>query len=196
MRLVCLFSLCVLSFRAWSVDFQLPDYVLGKTKAELSAEALNTTSISLFGAEAQLAPQWAEDKLAAVQLSYYQGSDYEVLKQKASLLLEQLSAQFGAVIWVSPEADPSTTQTLEQQLGLLEQVMKTAPETAVNYKQSHLANSTLVLDFQPTPQADNSRLHLQISFSSFDNEYSLTLFIDTPEAEARTAVAIVNLEAF
>jgi hypothetical protein len=186
----------VFSSPALAVDFQLPDYVLGKAKTELSPEVLAKPSVNLFSADAKIELQWTEDKLAAVQLTYYQGTDYEVLKQKASLLLQQLSSQFGAIGWVSPEADSSATQTLEQQLGLLDQVMKTAPETAANYKQSHLANSTLVLDFQPTPQPDNSRLHLQISYSSFASEYSMVMFIDDPKAEARTAVAIVNLEAF
>jgi hypothetical protein len=52
-----------------------------------------------------------------------------------------------------------------------------------------------MLDFQPEPQPDNSRLHLQIRFSSINNEYMLVLFVDE-KAAARTAAAIINLEAF
>lgn len=179
-----------------AADFQLPDYVLGTAKADIKAEVLAKTTVTLFEADAEISPLWVEDKLVAVQLSFYKGADYVALRQKVSQLLQQLSLQFGAVVWVSSEASPEANMTLEKQLDLLDQVLKTAVETAAGYKQSHLANSTLVLDFQPAPQPDNVRLHLAVSYSSLHGDYALDLFIDEKTAQERTASGIVNLEAF
>lgn len=195
MRLFSFLAMMAFSPVLAAADFQVSDYSLGSAKADLKAEILSKTTVTLFEADAKVETQWTEDKLTAVQLSFYQGTDYEILRQKTSQLLTQLSSQFGTVVWVSPEADTAATQTTEQQLGLLEQVMKTAPGTAAAYKQSHLAHTDLVLDFQPNPQPDNSRLHLQISFSSLSGEYSLLLFVDEKTSAERTAAAVVHLEA-
>lgn len=196
MQLFIFFVFMVVSLQLKAAEFQLPGYQLGMAKTAVKADVPEQTSLRVFEADAQTELQWQDDKLVAVQLSFYQGPDYATLRQKADLLLQQLYSQFGAVLWVSSEASPEATQSQEQQLALLDQVLKTAAETAAGYKQSHLANSTLVLDFQPSPQPDNSRLHLQVSFSSFDNNYKLVLFIDETAAAPRTANAIVNLEAF
>lgn len=196
MRLLSFLTIMVFNPLVMAADFQVADYVLGSAKADLKTELVAKTTVTLFETDAKIATQWTDDKLAAVQLSFYQGDDYEILRQKTSQLLTQLSSQFGTVVWVSPEADTAATQTTEQQLDLLEQVMKSATETAAAYKTSHLAHTNLMLDFQPEPQPDNSRLHLQISFSSIDNEYMLVLFVDEKAAAARTAAAIINLEAF
>ena len=100
------------------------------------------------------------------------------------------------MVWVSSEMKPEANQSLEQQLTMLDQVMAKAAETAAGYKQSHLANSTFVLDFQPLPQPDNLRIHLAISYSSLKAEYALDLFFDERTTAERTASGIVNLEAF
>jgi hypothetical protein len=196
MRIFSFLAMIAFSPALAAADFQVSDYSLGSAKADLKADLLSKTTVTLFEADAKVETQWTEDKLTAVQLSFYQGADYEILKQKTSQLLTQLSSQFGTVVWVSPEADTAATQTTEQQLGLLEQVMKAAPGTAAAYKQSHLAHTDLILDFQLNPQPDNSRLHLQISFSSLSGEYSLLLFVDEKTSAERTAEAVVNLEAF
>jgi hypothetical protein len=196
MRVFSLFALMMFSSTTLAADFQLPDLALGSAKAEIKPEILNKTTVQLFQTDAKVEIQWAEDKIAALQLTFYQDADYEVLRQKTSSLLTQVSYQFGAVNWVSAEAGATSEQTLEQQLSLLDQVLKTAPQAAATYKQSHLANATMVLDFQPSPQPDNSRLHIQASYSALSNSYSLKLFIDEKTAAERTGFAIVNLEAF
>lgn len=196
MRLLSFLVMMAFNPLVIAADFQVADYVLGTEKTNLKAELPAKTTVTLFEADAKVETQWTDDKLTSVQLSFYQGDNYGILKQKTSQLLTQLNSQFGAVVWVSPEADTAATQTTEQQLGLLEQVMKSAPETAAGYKTSHLANTQLMLDFQPEPQPDNSRLHLQISFSSINGEYMLVLFVDEKAAVARTAAAIINLESF
>lgn len=196
MRLFSFLAIMAFSPVIMAADFQVSDYKLGSAKADLKAEILNKTTVHLFEADAKVETQWTENKLAALQLSFYQGADYEILRQKTSQLLAQLNSQFGAVVWVSPEADTATTQSTEQQLGLLDQVMKTASDIAADYKKSHLAHTNLILDFQPNPQPDNSRLHLQISFSSLSGDYSLLLFVDEKTSAERTATAVVNLEAF
>lgn len=194
-----IFSFCAITLFSASLmaaDFQLPDFVLGSTKTGLKDEVLAKTSLTLFEAQATVETQWAEDKLQAVLLTYYQGTDYAELKRKFSGLQQQFITAFGALVWVSSEATPNTTQTTEQQLALLDQVMQTAPQMAAGYRQSHLAHSNLILDFQPSPQPDNNRLHLQIRFSSISGEYSLILFVDEKTTAERTAAAVVNLEAF
>jgi hypothetical protein len=196
MRIFSFFVMTLFSFSLLAADFQLAELSLGAKKADIKAETLATTHLTLFEAEAKVEMVWTEDQLTAVLLNFYQGSDYPQLKQKFSALQQQLTANFGAVSWISPDTEPTESISPEQQLHLLEQVMKNAAETAATYKKSHLANSTLVLDFQPTPQPDNSRLHLQLSYSSISGEYSLILFVDEKTAAARTATAIVNLEAF
>lgn len=196
MRVFSFLAMMAFNTAVMAADFQIPDYVLGTEKANLKPEVLSKTTLSLFEADAKVETEWVDGKLTAVQLNFYQGANYEILKQKTSQLFAQLSTQFGAVVWVSPEADSTATQTTEQQLGLLDQVMKTAPEIAAGYKQSHLANTNLILDFKPEPQPDNSRLHLQISFSSINNEYNLIVFVDEKTAAERTAKAVVNLDAF
>ena len=195
MRVFSFLAMLVFSPVVLAADFQVDAYALGTEKASLSAELLNKTTVTLFDAEAKLETQWTEDKLSAVQLNFYQGTDYSALQQKASQLFSQLSARFGAVLWVSPETDTAATQTTEQHLGIVEQVMKTAAKISAEYKKSHSAHTYLMLDFQPEPQPDNSRLHLQISFSSISAEYSLVLFVDEKTAAERTATAVVNLEA-
>lgn len=179
-----------------AADFQVDAYTLGTEKASLSAELLNKTTVTLFEAEAKVETQWTDDKLSSVQLNFYQGTDYSALHQKASQLFSQLSARFGAVVWVSPATDTASPQNTEQHLAMLDQVMKTALNVSAEYKKSHLAHTNLVLDFQPEPQPDNSRVHLQISFSSVSAEYSLVVFVDEKTAAERTATAVVNLEAF
>lgn len=196
MRLFSFLTMMLFSSALTAAEFQLPDFALGTAKAEMKAEVLAKTSVTVFETEAKIDTVWADDKLAAVQLTFYHGADYPTLRQKTTVLLQQLTTEFGAISWVSAEANPASAVTPEQQLELLDQVMKTAAETVAGYKQSHLANSTLVLDFQPTPQPDNSRLHLTISYSSISAEYRLELFIDDKKAPERTSGAIVNLEAF
>ncbi|WP_127020789.1 hypothetical protein [Rheinheimera mangrovi] len=196
MRVFSFVAMLAFSPALLAADFQVDAYVLGAAKASLSAELQNEKTVTLFEAAAKVETQWTEDKLSALQLNYYQGPDYTLLQQKTSLLLTQLSSKFGAVAWVSSETDATTVQSTEQHLGIVEQVMKTADKISADYKTSHLANTRLVLDFQPEPQPDNSRLHLQISYSSISSEYSLMLFVDEKTAVERTATAVVNLEAF
>lgn len=196
MRIFSFFVVTLFSFSLLAADFQLGELALGAKKADIKAETLATTNLTLFEADAKVEMVWTEDQLTSVLLSFYQGSDYPQLKQKFSDLQQKLTANFGAVNWISADTEPTESTSLELQLNLLEQVMKNAAETAATYKQSHLANSNLVLDFQPTPQPDNSRLHLQLRYSSISGEYSLILFVDEKTAAARTAIAIVNLEAF
>lgn len=196
MRVFSFVAMLAFSPALLAADFQVDAYVLGAAKASLSAELQNEKTVTLFEAAAKVETQWTEDKLSALQLNYYQGPDYILLQQKTSLLLTQLSSTFGAVAWVSSETDATTVQSTEQHLGIVEQVMKTADKISADYKTSHLANTRLVLDFQPEPQPDNSRLHLQISYSSISSEYSLMLFVDEKTAVERTATAVVNLEAF
>lgn len=196
MRVFSFVAMLAFSPALLAADFQVDAYVLGAAKASLSAELQNEKTVTLFEAAAKVETQWTEDKLSALQLNYYQGPDYTLLQQKTSLLLTQLSSTFGAVAWVSSETDATTVQSTEQHLGIVEQVMKTADKISADYKTSHLANTRLVLDFQPEPQPDNSRLHLQISYSSISSEYSLMLFVDEKTAVERTATAVVNLEAF
>lgn len=179
-----------------AADFQLPDFVLGTKKTDMKAESLAKTSMTLFAAEAVIETEWADDKLKALSLHFYQGVDYKELRQSFSQLQQQLITAFGALVWVSAETTADSTQTPEQQLALLDQLMATAVQTTAGYRQSHLANSTLVMDFQPAPQPDNNRLHLQVSFSSLTDEYRLILFIDDKTAPERTAPAVINLEAF
>lgn len=197
MRGFYLVFLMMFSGALLAADFQLPELALGTEKAQIKPEVLSQTKVQLFEADAQLEIQWAEDKIAALQLTFYQGTDFQLLRQKTSHLLTQIGVQFGSVVWLyaESEADAASAKTLEQQLALLDQVLKSAPEAAAGYKQSHLANSTFVLDFQPSPQPDNNRLHLQVSYSAMTNNYNLTLFIDNKTAPERTAFAIVNLEA-
>jgi hypothetical protein len=196
MRVFSFVAMLAFSPALLAADFQVDAYVLGAAKASLSAELQNEKTVTLFEAAAKVETQWTEDKLSALQLNYYQDSDYTLLQQKTSLLLTQLSSTFGAVAWVSSETDATTVQSTEQHLGIVEQVMKTADKISADYKTSHLANTRLVLDFQPEPQPDNSRLHLKISYSSISSEYSLMLFVDEKTAVERTATAVVNLEAF
>jgi hypothetical protein len=196
MRVFSFVAMLAFSPALLAADFQVDAYVLGAAKGSLSAELQNEKTVTLFEAAAKVETQWTEDKLSALQLNYYQGPDYTLLQQKTSLLLTQLSSTFGAVAWVSSETDATTVQSTEQHLGIVEQVMKTADKISADYKTSHLANTRLVLDFQPEPQPDNSRLHLQISYSSISSEYSLMLFVDEKTAVERTATAVVNLEAF
>lgn len=196
MRIFSFFAITLFSASLMAADFQLPDLVLGSTKSELKGEVLAKTSLTLFEAQAIVETQWAEDKLQAVLLTYYQGTDYTELRRKFSALQQQFITAFGTLAWVSSEATPDTTQTIEQQLALVDQVMQTAPELAAGYRQSHLAHSNLILDFQPSPQPDNNRLHLQIRFSSINGEFKLMLFVDEKTAAERTAAAVVNLEAF
>ncbi len=196
MRFLTCLLVIIFSSHLSAAEFQLPDYVLGTAKAEIKTEVLDKTSITLFGADAQLETQWTEDKLAALHLTYYRGADYKVLREKASRLLQQLTTQFGAVIWVSSESATPSQQTIEQQVGLIDQVLEKAAETSAGYRQSHLASTRLVLDFQPSPQPDNLRVHLSLSYVSLKDEYVLELFFDQSTAPERTATSIVNLEAF
>lgn len=195
MRICSFFAALLVSSSLIAAEFQLPDFVLGTAQTTLKADPATKTSLTLFETKASVDPQWTEDKLTAVALNFYQGTDYTEFRQKFAELQQGLHIKVGSLAWVSPEATTDTTQSPEQQLALLDQVMKTAPDTADSYKQSHLANANLVLDFQPKPQPDNCRLHLQLSFSSISGEYSVILFVDEKSAAERTAAAVVNLEA-
>ncbi|RVT46131.1 hypothetical protein EMM73_10540 [Rheinheimera sediminis] len=196
MRILCFFAVTLFSASVLATDFQITDFVLGSKKADLNAEVLSKTSLTLFEAQATVETQWTGDRLQAVLLTYYQGQDYVELRRKFSALQQQFITVFGSLTWVSSEVRADATQTPEQQLALLDQVMQTAPEITEGYRQSHLANSTLTLDFQPELQPANSRLHLQVSFSSTAGEYSLIVFVDEKTTAERTAAAVVNLEAF
>lgn len=192
---VPLFAMTLFSASVMSADFQLPNYMLGVEKSTLTPEVLAQTKVSLFELDAAVSALWADNKLKSVELSFYQGKDYTALKQKTTQLLQQLTAKFGAVVLVLPNAELTSGITLEQQLEVLDQVMQTSAAKAAGYRQSHQANSIFVLDFQPASQPDNCRLHLAVTYSSVSDEYHLELFIDEKTAESRVAGSVINLEA-
>jgi hypothetical protein len=195
MRIFCFLALFMSHTATIATEFQLPGYALGSAKATLATEATEQNKVTLFQSEAKLTAVWTAEQLTALQLEFYQGADYSKLKEKTCLLLEQLNKEFGAVRWISADTEPVTDQNLQQQVQLLDEVMAKAAELSAEYNSSHLAQALLVLDFQPEPQPDNSRLHLQVAYSSATALYSLVLFIDQKTAPARTAPAVVNLEA-
>lgn len=102
MRLLSFLVMMAFNPLVIAADFQVADYVLCTAKTNLKAELLTKTTVTLFEADAKVETQWADDKLTSVQLNFYQGDNYEILRQKTSQLLTQLSSQFGAVVWVSP----------------------------------------------------------------------------------------------
>ena len=86
MRVFSLLALMMFSGTLLAADFQLPDLALGSAKAEIKPEILNKTTVQLFQTDAKVEIQWAEDKIAALQLTFYQDADYEILRQKTSVL--------------------------------------------------------------------------------------------------------------